>query len=71
VRCAHESKTYNLAARRAKDAQDEKDSQKKHTSDCTEVAKGYYDARLALIQPPCVLAAQIAEARVAVSSQTA
>jgi hypothetical protein len=67
VKHARESKTYNLAARHAKDTREENDSQRKCTSDRAEVVKGYYDARLAPIQPPSVLVARIAEARVAVS----
>jgi hypothetical protein len=65
MKCAHESKTYNLAARHAKDAREEKDSQKKRTTDHAEVVKGCYDARLTPIQPPSVLVALIAEARAA------
>jgi hypothetical protein len=63
---AHESQTYNLAARHAKDARDEKESQKKCTSDCTEVVKGYYDSHLAPILLPSALVVQIAEAKAAV-----
>jgi hypothetical protein len=63
---AHESKTYNLATRCAKDARDEKESQKKCTADCAEVVKGHYNAHLTPILLPSALAAQIAEARAAV-----
>jgi hypothetical protein len=66
VKCARESKTYNLAARHAKDVREEKDSQKKCTTDHAEAVKGYYNACLTLIQLPSVLAAWIAEARAAV-----